>query len=92
MRDKSFVIGQKVLILIPDSTNKAFAQWQGPATVVEKEAPYNYIVENNNARRHIHDDKLRAYHTHVESLTSASSSFICTDDTFFVYKLFDKVY
>lgn len=80
-RDKSFVIGQKVLILIPDSTNKAFAQWQGPATVVDKKAPYSYIVELNGARRHLHADKLRPYHTSIAAIKCAATSFIRTDCT-----------
>jgi transposase InsO family protein len=80
-RDKSFVIGQKVLILIPDSTNKAFAQWQGPATVVDKKAPYSYIVELNGARRHLHADKLRPYHTSIAAITCSATSFIRADCT-----------
>jgi len=32
--DKHFQIGQQVIVLIPDSTNKFLSQWQGPGTVV----------------------------------------------------------
>jgi transposase InsO family protein len=34
-QDKSFQINDRVLILLPDSTNKAFAQWQGPGVIIE---------------------------------------------------------
>ena len=34
-RDKQFVVGNHVLILMPDSTSsKTFGKWTGPATVV----------------------------------------------------------
>ena len=80
-RDKSFDVGQQVLILIPDSTNKTFSQWQGPATVIEKKAPYSYIIELNGARRHLHADKLRPYHVRIESVTCAATNLVCVECT-----------
>ena len=31
---KSMQIGQQVIVLLPDSTNKFVSRWQGPGTVV----------------------------------------------------------
>ena len=43
-REKSFAVGEQVLILIPDSTSsKVFSRWLGPANVVEKKSPHSYI-------------------------------------------------
>jgi len=67
-RDKSFNIGDSVLILIADSTNKTFSQWQGPAKVVERKAPYSYIVELNGARRQLHASMLRPYYTQINEI------------------------
>ena len=66
-REKSFAIGEQVLILIPDSTtSKVFSRWLGPATVIEKKSPHSYIVEYNGVSRHLHADKLRKYHVSVQ--------------------------
>ena len=35
-RDRSFEVGEKILVLLPTSTNKLLAQWQGPYEVVKK--------------------------------------------------------
>ena len=44
-REKSFTIGEKVLLLVPDSTSsKTFSRWRGPGTVVERKSPHSYIV------------------------------------------------
>ena len=66
-REKSFAVGEQVLILIPDSTSsKVFSRWLGPANVVEKRSPHSYIVEYNGVSRHLHADKLRKYHVSVQ--------------------------
>ena len=66
-REKSFAVGEQVLILISDSTSsKVFSRWLGPANVVEKRSPHSYIVEYNGVCRHLHADKLRKYHVSVQ--------------------------
>ena len=43
-KDKHFEVGEKVLILMPDSTaTRAFSKWTGPDTVVEVLSPYSYM-------------------------------------------------
>ena len=89
-RDKSFNIDDQVIILITDSTNKAFSKWQSPATVVEKCGPYSYIVELDGYRRQSHANMLRPLHTRVESLTCTSDSYTpliidSSDNTAYTY-------
>jgi len=43
--DKLFQIGQRVIVLIPDSTNKFLSRCQGPGTAVSVKSPYSYLVE-----------------------------------------------
>lgn len=68
-RDKTFEINDDVLVLIPDSTNKAFAQWQGPGKIVEKCGPYSYIIEIDGRRRQLHANFLRPFHMRIEAAT-----------------------
>ena len=68
-REKSFQVGEKVLILAPDSTaSKVFSKWKGPAEVVEVKSYHSYLVEINGARKHVHTDKLRKYHICVDEV------------------------
>jgi hypothetical protein len=82
-RHKEFDVGQKVLILTPDTTHKAFAQWLGPATILDKTSMYGYIVDHEGVRKHIHAVKLRPYCIRVKELTcdiSAVSTVCDTDE------------
>jgi hypothetical protein len=44
-RARSFEPGDRVLVLLPTSTNKLRAQWQGPYDIVRKQGEANYIVD-----------------------------------------------
>jgi len=57
-KDKQFEVGEKVLILMPDSTaSRAFSKWTGPATVVEVLSPNSYAVNVAGTKRHFHANK-----------------------------------
>ncbi len=43
--------GQKVLLLLPTSTNKLLAKWQGPFTVVRKTGPVTYEIHHPEKRK-----------------------------------------
>ncbi|KAJ8391236.1 hypothetical protein AAFF_G00095030 [Aldrovandia affinis] len=43
-RHREFQAGQKVLLLLPTSTHKLLAKWQGPFKVVRKAGPVTYEV------------------------------------------------
>jgi len=68
-REKSFDIGQRVLILMPDSTSsKLFSRWMGPGVIKEKKSNHTYLVDIHGSLKHIHADKLRKYHIDVDEL------------------------
>jgi len=79
--DKHFEVGEKVLILMPDSTaSHTFSKWTGPATVLEVLSPYSYVVDVAGTRRHFHANKLRKFHVQVESVAYDSLCFVNTCD------------
>jgi len=52
--DKSFTIGESVLVLQKDSTaSKVFSRWIGPAVIYEVQSPYSYVVEFADGSRRI---------------------------------------
>ena len=64
-RERSFEVGEKILVLLPASTNKLLAQWQGPYEVVKKVNKVIYQVEKQNKRkrlRNFHINMLRKWH------------------------------
>jgi len=74
-REKSFVVGEKCLILRPDSTSsRAFSRWRGPAEVVEIKSPHSYIVELDGGRHHLHANHLRKYHVRIDEAVVEAGS------------------
>jgi len=68
-REKSFSVGDQVLVLLPDSTNKIQSSWQGPANIHYKMAENSYTVEMpNGAIRHLHANHLRPYKVGVNGV------------------------
>ena len=59
-RERSFEVGEKVLVLLPTSTHKLLAQWQGPYDVVKKINKVIYEVEMQNKRK-----RLRRFHINM---------------------------
>ena len=58
---KTFNEGEKVIVLIKDSTNHLLSRWQ-VGKIVKVKSPYSYLVElPSGAVAHIHVDKLRQY-------------------------------
>ena len=56
----------QVLVLLPTSTNKLLAGWQGPYTVFRQVSPINYEIEITDARkkrRIFHINMLRQWHS-----------------------------
>ena len=80
-RDKSFTIGEHVLVLQKDSTaSKVFSRWIGPAVIYEVQSPYSYIVEfADGSRRILHANHLHKFHTRAQSLTYNISLFSSTN-------------
>ena len=62
-----FEIGQKVLVLIPDTTSsKTFSKWVGPAVIKDRLSNHTYSVEIN---KYIHADKIRKYNIQIDEAT-----------------------
>ena len=64
-RTQEFQPGDKVLVLLPTSTNKLLASWCGPYSVIRKVSPVNYEVEMADRRRKnriFHLNMLRQWH------------------------------
>ena len=64
-RERSFEVGEKVLVLLLTSTYKLLVQWQGPYDVVKKINKVIYEVEMQNKRkrlRRIHINMLRTWY------------------------------
>ena len=59
-RQRQFEAGDQVLVLLPTSTNKLVAQWQGPYEVVKKIGKVNYLVHMYDRRK-----KKRIFHTNM---------------------------
>ena len=50
-RDRQFAPGDRVLVLLPTSTNKLLASWCGPYSVTRRVSPVTYEVEMTDRRR-----------------------------------------
>ncbi|GFS38588.1 integrase_H2C2 domain-containing protein [Nephila pilipes] len=71
--DRVFKVGNQVIMLIPDSTCKLFARWQGRVTVVQKRDPHSFLVKMpDNSTKYKHQNKQRHY---IASSNSANVIF-----------------
>jgi len=43
--DKNLQVGQQVIVLLPDSTDKLMSKWQGFGTIVDMKTPHSYLIE-----------------------------------------------
>ncbi|GFV98519.1 retrovirus-related Pol polyprotein from transposon 412 [Trichonephila clavipes] len=60
---KNFSIGEQVVLLIPDSSNKIYARWTGPGEIIQHHPPHSYKVKlSHGTVRHVHVNKIRKYH------------------------------
>ncbi|GFW95721.1 retrovirus-related Pol polyprotein from transposon 17.6 [Trichonephila clavipes] len=60
---KNFSIGEQVVLLIPNSSNKIYARWTGPGEIIQHHPPHSYKVKlSDGTVRHVHVNKIRKYH------------------------------
>ena len=59
-RERSLEPGDKVLVLLPTSSSKLEAQWQGPYTVEERVGKVNYRISTPG-----HRNKTEVYHINI---------------------------
>ena len=82
--EKRFEVGQRVIVLLPDTTNKLLSRWQGPGIVVDVRSPHSYLIElEGGQRRWLHANKLRSYYARVnEALINNCAIVYDTDEEF----------
>ena len=59
-RDRELKVGSKVLDLLPSSTNKLLAQWQGPYVVLKQVGTVDYEID-----MHDHRKRKRIFHVNM---------------------------
>ena len=65
-RTHSFKAGDNVLVLLPSSTSKLLAEWQGPYPITKQVGPVNYEVnmfDKRRKKRIFHGNMLRGWHS-----------------------------
>ncbi|GFU93971.1 hypothetical protein TNCV_4503741 [Trichonephila clavipes] len=55
---KNFSIGEQVILLIPDSSNKIYARWTGPGEIIQHHPPHSYKVKLSTSERVLHEINL----------------------------------
>jgi len=50
-REKKMEIGEQVIVLLPDSSNRFLSRWQGPGLIVDFKPPYSYLIEFEGGQR-----------------------------------------
>ena len=80
-REKSFTVGEQVLVLQKNSTaSKVFSQWI-PAVVIDVRSPHSYTVEfDDGSRRVLHANHLRKFYVRVQCVTYDTSLMTSTAD------------
>ena len=74
-RQREFQPGQKVLLLLPSSTCKLLAKWQGPYTIVRKMGPVTYEVlhpEKKRTKQTYHVNLLKEWKERTAAVTPSS--------------------
>jgi hypothetical protein len=68
-KDKAFVVGEQVLVLMPDNSHKLLSKWTGPGTITAVLSSYSYRVAlDNGAVKELHANHLRRWVSRVNSL------------------------
>ena len=60
--DRSFKTGDKVLVLLPTSTDKLTCKWQGPGDILRRVIDVTYEININRRISKLHVNLLRAWH------------------------------
>nr|KAI8738399.1 hypothetical protein BgiMline_025302 [Biomphalaria glabrata] len=60
-KERSLNVGDKVLLLLPKSTNKLQICWQGPFEVTKKVSPTNYVIKMGHKEKLYHINLLKRY-------------------------------
>ncbi len=67
-RDRTFQVGEKILLLLPTVHNKMGLQWKGPYSVVKKVSNLDYQIKMDNKIKTFHVNMLKRYVERVENV------------------------
>lgn len=80
-RNRSFEVGDKVLVLLPTSTKTLLAHWKGPFPVVEKVSPVDYKVRHDNGVTKVyHVNMLKRWFERNEEQDEQAMAAVCIAD------------
>ena len=82
-RDRSFGEGDKVLVLLPSSSKKLAAEWQGPYMVRRPTGPVDYEIDmkgKSKRYRVFHVNMLREWHSPDQVTCEAFEAIVERDD------------
>lgn len=66
-RDRQFKVGDKVLVLLTDDSNKLLMQWKGPYEIVERVGRNDYRLQMKDKQTLFHVNMLKQYHERVDA-------------------------
>ena len=67
-RQRKLKEGDQVLVLLPTSTSKLLAQWQGPYPVIKAVGKVNYLIDMHDQKKRkrvFHVNMLKEWHTPI---------------------------
>ena len=73
-RDRTFKVGDKVLLLLPSEESKLLMQWKGPFVVTSKVGDVDYRIQINGKIKTFHANLLKKYFERCESINSGQNS------------------
>src|SRR5260221_981255 len=71
-KDRTFQVGEKILLLLPTEHNKIELQWKGPYSVVKKVGNLDYQIKMDNKLKTLHVNMLKRYVVRTENLPETS--------------------
>jgi ribosomal protein L21E len=83
-RLREFTPGDPVLVLLPTSTSKLLAQWQGPYQVLKRVGRVSYLVDMRDKRKRkriFHVNMLKEFHVHRPAETGYWMEEVQEDDS-----------
>ena len=76
-RFREFQVGEQVLVLLPTSSNKLLAQWQGPYQIVQWSGKVTYVVDMHDHRKRtrvLHVNMLKKFNTRAPEASCYTST------------------
>ena len=70
-RTRSMKVGDKVLVLLPNDTNKLLMQWKGPFPITEKLGTVDYRIDMHGVQKTFHANLLKLYVSREPELVGA---------------------